>query len=83
MLLAGSQPFQSDCQQIVLLHNSRYPLVVHGHSLLPQLCGDSSIAVPPSMLKDNILDRGSYDHFFFDSRPSSQVAIESSTANVG
>jgi hypothetical protein len=38
--------------------------------------------VPPSMLKDNILDRGSYGHFFFFSRPSSHVAIESSTANV-
>jgi hypothetical protein len=35
------------------------------------------------MLKDNILDRGSYGYFFFDSRPSSQVAIESSTADVG
>jgi hypothetical protein len=33
MLLAGPEPFQSDGQQIVLLHNSRYPLVVHGHSL--------------------------------------------------
>jgi len=33
MLLAGWEPFQSDCQQIVLLHNPRYPLVVHAHSL--------------------------------------------------
>jgi hypothetical protein len=33
MLLAGPEPFQSDGQQIVLLPNSRYPLVVHGHSL--------------------------------------------------
>jgi len=32
-LLAGPEPFPSNGQQIVLLHNSRYSLVVHCHSL--------------------------------------------------
>jgi len=35
------------------------------------------------MLNGDILDRGSYGHFFVDSRSSSQVAIKSRTANVG
>jgi len=73
-------PFMANSKQIVLPHDSSYSLVVHLHSLVPQLGGDSPVAIAPAMLHDDRLNRRSQRHLLFSLPPSLQVTIKPSPA---
>jgi hypothetical protein len=57
--------------------------VIHRHSLTPQLCRYSPLAVTPLMFERNSLHLRSYGHFFFPMILSTQVAAKSGSAYAG
>src|SRR6516162_1525462 len=75
------EPLRLERQQIVFLHDSHHPFVVHLHSSAAQLHGDASIPVTPAMLQGDLLDDRSHLGFFFDRSLLFQRSIETAATD--
>jgi hypothetical protein len=57
-MVRGLEPVLPNRQQIVIPHDSRYPLVIDIPPLGPKLFCYSPVPVPPPMLNENVLNSG-------------------------
>src|SRR5664279_2318971 len=69
-------------QQMVLLHQAQYPLVVHHHPLVLQLPTHPPIAIVAAVLQHNFLDPGAHLHLLGSGFVPLPVTIKTGPAHL-